>query len=239
MNHARDQLPNHLNSSWILLAPLAVWTLMAAVAAAEPEKKTPGSARWESTIRRFEEAAQKLPPPRQGILFIGSSSIRGWKLEASFPGLPVINRGFGGSQVADSVEFAGRILIPHEPRVVVIYAGDNDIAAGKSPEQVAADYRAFVKKVHAALPKTRIVYIAIKPSIARWNLVESLRKANALILSETKQDERLAYVDVDRPMIGADGKPRPELFVKDGLHLSPAGYKLWASLVRPHIAEKK
>jgi len=212
---------------------------MAAVAAAEPEKKTPGSARWEATIRRFEEAAQKLPPPRQGILFIGSSSIRGWKLEASFPGLPVINRGFGGSQVADSVEFAGRILIPHEPRVVVIYAGDNDIAAGKSPEQVAADYRAFVKKVHAALPKTRIVYIAIKPSIARWNLVESLRKANALILSETKQDERLAYVDVDRPMIGADGKPRPELFVKDGLHLSPAGYKLWASLVRPHIAEKK
>ncbi|NQU24437.1 MAG: hypothetical protein HQ567_24410 [Candidatus Nealsonbacteria bacterium] len=191
--------------------------------------------RWEATIRRFEARDKEAFPPEGGVLFVGSSSIVGWDLKKHFPDLPAINRGFGGSQVADSLHFAERIVLPYRPRVIVLYAGDNDVAAGKSPQQVLADYRALVAKVHAKLPKTRIAFVAVKPSIKRWNLVEKMREANALVQAETEKDERLVFVDVDRPMIGDDGKPRPELFKPDGLHLNEKGYELWSDLVRPYL----
>ena len=192
-------------------------------------------ARCEPWIRKFEARVQKQMPPADGILFLGSSSIVGWDVEKYFPDLPVYNRGFGGSQIIDSVHFAERIVVPYRPKTIVFYAGDNDLAAGKSPDQVAADYRTFVSKVHAALPKTRIVYIAVKPSIRRWHLIDKIRAANALILAETAKDARLRFVDIDDPMLGDDGKPRKELFKSDGLHLNPSGYELWTSLVRPHL----
>jgi lysophospholipase L1-like esterase len=191
--------------------------------------------RWEPAIRRFEELDKKQPPPKDGILFLGSSSIVGWDVKKSFPDLTVLNRGFGGSQVADSVRYADRIVLPYRPRVIVFYAGDNDIAAGKTPQQVLADFQSLVRKVRAALPTTRIVYVAIKPSLARWRLIEKMRQANRLIQAEAQTDPQLAFVDVDRPMIGPDGKPRPELFKKDGLHLNDQGYRLWSELVRPHL----
>jgi lysophospholipase L1-like esterase len=191
--------------------------------------------RWEKAMQAFEQKDAKNPPPRGEVVFIGSSSIVGWNLSKYFPDLKTVNRGFGGSAIADSTEFADRILIPLEPRIVVFYAGDNDIAGGKSPEQVLDDFKAFVKKVHDKLPKTRIVYIGIKPSLARWKLVEKMRAANQLIADFIKTDERLRYVDADKPMLGEDGKPKPDLLAKDGLHLSPAGYELWTSLVLPHL----
>ncbi len=200
--------------------------------AAEPEKDP---ARYESSIRAFEKQDQKQQPPAEGILFIGSSSIRGWDLEPYFSDLPVINRGFGGSHISDSIAFAERIVLPYRPKVIVLYAGDNDVAGGKSPQRVLADYKAFVAKVHKTLPKTRIVFIAIKPSISRWKLVGKMRQANGLIKAVTEKDERLVFVDVDAPMIGPDGKPKKELFKADGLHMKDTGYKLWAELVRPHL----
>jgi lysophospholipase L1-like esterase len=147
----------------------------------------------------------------------------------------VLNRGFGGSQLADSVRYVERIVTPYQPRVVVLYAGDNDLASGKSPEQVLADYRQFVAKVHAALPKTRIVYIAVKPSLARWKLIEKGRATNRLIQQAAAENPRLVFVDLEKPMLGPDGKPRPELFLRDGLHLNAEGYRIWADLVRPHL----
>ena len=195
----------------------------------------PDPNRWEPAIRDFEAREQEEPTAKGGIVFIGSSSIRRWDLEKYFPGLPVTNRGFGGSQIADSTRYADRILLPIEPRVVVLYAGDNDINAGKTPDQVASDYRAFVAKIRAALPRTRIVFIALKPSLRRWKLVGAMRKANETIREITAEDPRLAFVDVDAPMIGSDGRPRPQLFAEDGLHLSAEGYELWASLVLPHL----
>lgn len=191
--------------------------------------------RWEKTIRHFEEHDKKSPSPKNAILFVGSSSIRGWDLLKYFPGLKMINRGFGGSHIADSVEFVSRIVIPYEPEIVVLYAGDNDINAGKSPERVFGDFKAFVKVVHDNLPETRIVFIAIKPSIRRWGLVGRMRETNALISALIEKDNRLRYVDIDTPMLDIDGKPRAELFIDDGLHLSDAGYRLWTSLVLPHL----
>jgi lysophospholipase L1-like esterase len=191
--------------------------------------------RWESAIACFEDLDKQKPPPKDGILFVGSSSIVGWDVAKSFPGLPVINRGFGGSQIADSVHYAERLVLPHRPKIVVFYAGDNDIAVGKTPQKVLADYQAFVKKVHDALPKTRIVYVGIKPSLARWKLIDKIREANGLIRVVVEKDPRLVFVDVEKPMLGDDGKPRDELFKADGLHLNAEGYKLWNELLAPHL----
>lgn len=214
----------------LVLAMLA--PVVAARAAEDPDRK---ENRWEPKIRQFEAQDKQKMPPAEGILFVGSSSIVGWKVEACFPDLPVINRGFGGSQIADSVHFADRIILPYRPRIVVLYAGDNDVNAGKTPQRVLADYRQFVKTIHQALPQTRIVFIAIKPSIRRWDLVDLMREANGLIRAVAEKDDRLGYVDIDRPMIGDDGKPRPELFKSDGLHLNAEGYQLWSSLVLEHL----
>ncbi len=196
--------------------------------------------RWEKTIQKFEAQDRESPPPRGETLFIGSSSIRGWKLQKYFSGMQAINRGFGGSQIADSVRYMSRILVPYQPKAVVFYAGDNDISSGKSPETVLADYKRFASGVHKALPRSSIIFVAIKPSIARWKLAEKMRKANGLIRDFAKKDSRLFYVDIDTPMIGEDGKPRPELFAPDGLHLNDAGYKLWTKLVKEALkaAEK-
>lgn len=192
-------------------------------------------ARWEKAIAAFEASDKENPPPKGATLFVGSSSIRLWKLEDSFPNQKAINRGFGGSQIADSVHFADRIVLKHRPKTIVFYAGDNDIAKGKSPERVHGDFRQFVETVHKELPETKIVYIAIKPSLARWKLAETIKKANKLIEAECKKNRKLAFADVWDPMLTDDGKPRPELFAKDGLHLNEAGYKLWTSVIERHL----
>jgi lysophospholipase L1-like esterase len=191
--------------------------------------------RWTKEIAAFEEQDRKAAPAANGIVFVGSSSIRLWDLGKWFPGLPVVNRGFGGSQIADSVAHAEVLVLRHKPRIVVLYAGDNDIAAGKSPEVVAADFKAFAARVHEALPATRVLFVGIKPSIQRWALVARVREANALIRAHCEADDRLGFVDVDGPMLGWDEKPRADLLVADGLHLSEAGYALWTTLVRPFL----
>jgi lysophospholipase L1-like esterase len=195
----------------------------------------PQPSRWEAAISKFEARDAQEAPPTEGVLFIGSSSIRMWDLDKWFPDAPVINRGFGGSEIADSIEFADRIIFPHAPRVVVLYAGDNDIAKGKTPEVVVADYRRFVETVRKKLPKARIVFIAIKPSLSRWKLIEKIRQANGEIQKLTEQDPLAEFVDVDTPMLGEDGRPRKELFKDDGLHLNEEGYRLWTKLVKERL----
>lgn len=211
----------------------------ATLANAPPPADTPSAVeqgRWEKTIQAFEEQDAENAPPKGEIVFIGSSSIRMWKTDEDFPEFTIINRGFGGSQTADSVEFAERIAIPYAPRLVVLYAGDNDIAAGKLPEEVFEDTKTFFALIHAALPKTRIAYIAIKPSLARWSLVDKMRETNALIRAHTETDSRLQFINIDSPMLGDDGKPRAELFLNDGLHLTREGYDLWNSIIRPYLS---
>lgn len=220
-------------------SPLQLWkiALLANLAAVSPlaaDTNAPPHARWESDILAFEITDRTNPPPRNAILFVGSSSIRLWKeAPEQFREYTIINRGFGGSHLSDSVAFAERIVIPYLPRLIVLYAGDNDIAGGKTPERVLADYREFVAKVHAALPQTRIAYLAIKPSPSRAKHQADMKRANDLVAGFSAEDERLLFIDVFTPMLGEDGKPREELFVKDRLHLNEAGYKLWASIVKP------
>jgi lysophospholipase L1-like esterase len=118
---------------------------------------------------------------------------------------------------------------------VVLYAGDNDISAGKSPEEVFADFKEFARKIHAALPQTKLAFISIKPCPAREKYLAEVQTANRLIKEFIRNDDRLIYLDVFTPSLSADGKPRAELYIQDGLHPNDTGYQLWASIVKPPL----
>jgi lysophospholipase L1-like esterase len=187
---------------------------------------------FAAEIAAFEARDAQARPPKGGILFLGSSSIRMWTdLAHDFPGLNVINRGFGGSTIPDSVRYVDRIVTPYAPKTVVFYAGDNDLGARHSPEEVLADFQALVAKVHARLPATRILFVSIKPSISRWQLIDGIRATNALVRDYVATDPTLGYVDIVPQMLGRDGKPRPELYREDGLHMTRAGYDIWRNAV--------
>ena len=223
-------------SSVTLLGVLYLASLSSPVneaSAAEAETSKPDFQKWEASIQKFESQDKQTPQPTGANLFVGSSSIRMWKLGQSFPMFKTINRGFGGSEIADSIHFADRIILKYQPAVIVLYAGDNDISRGKSAEIVTADFQKFARVVRKKLPATRIAFIAIKPSIKRWNLAGEIRVANEAIAAICAADEKMDYVDIFKPMIGKDGNPMSELFVKDGLHLNERGYKIWAKAVMP------
>jgi lysophospholipase L1-like esterase len=156
-----------------------------------------------------------------------------WELGKWFPGLPVLNRGFGGSEISDSVYYFDRIVLPYKPSAIVFYAGDNDIARNKSPETVTEDFKKLAAKVWEHLPETRILFIGIKPSTARWNLYAEMKKVNEAIRVMAQSEPRLVLVDVESVMLGEDGLPRQELLQKDGLHMTDAGYAEWTKLVSP------
>ena len=223
--------------------PIRIWlaSLLAAssalplFAAEQATKPWPKSARFEKSILAFEAADKINPPPQSAILFTGASNIVGWKtLADDFPGLVVINRGFGGSFIADCVYYADRIVIPYKPRIIVLRAGGNEIAAGKPPEEVAADFRAFAERVHAKLPDAKIVYWSMTPSVKRLANWERELKANELIKAHIAAGKNMAYVDATQSTLGSDGKPRPELFT-DGLHFNAEAYKISARIIRPYL----
>ena len=191
--------------------------------------------KWDATIVAFEQKDKQTPPPKDAVLFVGSSSIRMWNTTNSFPTLTTINRGFGGSYMSDVAHYAERIVTPCKPRLIVIYAGGNDIAGKRSAEQVFAAYKDFVAIVRKALPKTPIIYIALAPNPKRWLLYPEMQKANALIRDYAKAGDQLRFLDFGPQMLGADGQPRPELYRDDKLHLNADGYKLWNSLLLPHL----
>ncbi|MEX0611773.1 MAG: SGNH/GDSL hydrolase family protein [Pirellulales bacterium] len=196
---------------------------------------SPDPARFDAEIRAFESWDRQNAVPPDAILFVGSSSIRMWQSAETFPNLPVINRGFGGSHISDVNHFADRIVLKYAPRTIVFYAGDNDIAAGKSPQQVVSDFQKFAKLVHDRLPDTRIIYLPIKPSPSRWHLWPQMQAANALVQELIHSDEMLLYIDTATPMLGPDGQPRKALFLDDDLHMNAEGYRVWTEILAPHL----
>ena len=201
------------------------------------QRPAPDPNRWEPAIQKFEDLDKINPPAKGGIVFVGASSIVRWNLDESFPDLKgkAINRGFGGSEMADAARYASRVVVPYAPKVVVLYPGENDIARGTTPETVGAGFQQFYQTVHAALPSARIVAIGLKPTPVRWQFIDQMRQANKLIRGYCESHPACVYIDVHPDMSGADGKPKPELFVADGEHMTPAGYKIWNRLVRPHL----
>ena len=214
-----------------LVTTLLALALLSGFVSAEEVDTSP--ARWEKTIAGFEAKDRENPVAPGGILFLGSSSIRMWELGKWFPGMPVLNRGFGGSEISDSLYYFDRIVLPYKPSAIVFYAGDNDIARNKSPETVTEDFKKLAAKVWEHLPETRILFIGIKPSTARWNIYPEMKKVNEAIRVMAQSEPRLVLVDVETVMLGEDGLPRQEFLQKDGLHMTDAGYAAWTKLVSP------
>lgn len=192
---------------------------------------------WQDSFDAFAAADQLRAPQPGGVVFVGSSSIRLWSdLEAQFNTLPmVIKRGFGGSRMSDCTEHLQRLVIPYKPRLVIVYAGDNDLAEGRAPQQVLASYAAFVEAVRKELPDTRIAYLSIKPSPLRAALMPLALETNRLIAAYSAAQPRLDYIDVYSKMLDDNGRPRAELFRTDALHLNDAGYALWKAVIASHL----
>jgi lysophospholipase L1-like esterase len=220
-----------------LLLPLLTPLARGEEPAGKKAREYDDPARLENEVRRFEEGDSVGLPPAGAIVCTGSSSMKGWHatIREDLAPLPVIPRGFGGSTMNDLLYYADRLVVVYRPRAVVVYEGDNDIGLGIPPEKVAATFKAFVEKVHAKLPETRIYVLSIKPSISRWDLWKNMQAANALIKAECDKDKLLTYVDVAASMLDQSGQPRKDLYQKDNLHLVRKGYEIWRDAVRPAL----
>ncbi|MBI4888429.1 MAG: hypothetical protein HY824_15140 [Acidobacteria bacterium] len=229
MRHRGSLTRRRVIAATLLVAPL----LASAALLAQVPPRDPG--RWESDVAGFEAQDRRTPPPKGGIVFVGASSIVRWNLAEFFPDLPVVNRGFGGSEMADTAHFAARTVLPYEPRIVVLYPGENDIARGVAPETVAAGFERLVATVHGALPKTRILVIGLKPTPARWRFNPQMLETNRRLREIAARHDGLTYISVEKAMLGPDKLPRPDLFIEDGQHMTRAGYEIWTDIVRPHL----
>jgi len=192
--------------------------------------------KWEEAISKFEAADKEQEPASNGVLFLGSSSIRMWKTVAEdFPKHQVINRGFGGSTLPDCIHFFDRLVLPYKPSTIVFYEGDNDIGRGDTARTVYEHFKTFAAMVKEQLPGTRLIFIAIKPSIKRWDQAPEMKKANRMIQHYVWLNNDLGFADIWDSMLGEDGKPRPELFLEDGLHMTPKGYEIWTRIVAAEL----
>ena len=194
--------------------------------------------RWQSSLNAFALNDKQQRPASDGVLFVGSSTFRLWPyLSQDFRQVPVLlNRGFGGSTMRDCNSLVRELVIQYKPRHVLVYAGDNDLAEGRTPDGVLRSFANFVRSVRAELPDTRISYISIKPSPLRLALLPQIRQTNALLASYVQTVPNARYIDIFNPMLTAEGLPRPELFLADRLHLNEAGYRLWQSVIAADLS---
>lgn len=236
-------------STFLRLLAVVALTLPAALQAKAKAKKSAASdtwpkakptshdsTKWEKTIAAFEAEDMKAPPAKGSLLFVGSSTIVRWKtLSQDFPGVPVLNRGFGGNQIKDSTFYAERMIIPYAPKAIFLRAGGNDINAGWPPTDVFADFKAFVAKVRQHLPGVPIYYISTSPSIRRIKQIDAGNQLNDLIAAWAKEQTGITYIDTRTLPLDADGKVRADLFVADMLHFNEAGYQRLAAIVKPYV----
>lgn len=218
--------PLHHLAALLVALTLAHATLLAA---GDP-------ARYEKAIAAFAKQDLANPPVQNGVLFLGSSSIRMWKtLARDFPGVPVLNRGFGGSQISDSVFYFDKLVMPSRPRMIVFFAGGNDISAGVTAEQVAADFRELCASIHKSLPETRVLFISLPLVESRWKHRAETALANTYVAAFCHSDPRLTYVDMNSTILTPEGKVRPEYYRADKLHMTAEGYAVWAKILRPLV----
>ena len=195
----------------------------------------PDPGRFESEIEAFDSLNRVNPPAKGCFIFYGSSSIRMWKsLEDDFKTFPVVNRGFGGSQLSDALYYFDRVLVPWQPAKIILYEGDNDIATGKSPKKILNDLKLFYKMVHEKIPMAEVGILAAKPSPSRWDLKKKYEKTNSMLSKYCDMNESFTFIDVYNPML-LNGRPNPEYYIKDSLHMNAKGYELWTRLVKPFI----
>ena len=225
----------------LMLAPNQDPTLNPTIAPAPPTSLSPtidpAFSAWRSDLDGFASADKLNRPGQGGVLFVGSSTIRLWRnLAQDFRQQPVIiNRGFGGSTLAACNFFAKELVVQYRPAQVLVYAGDNDLAIGRSPQDVLDSFKRFSETVRGELPGARISFISIKPSPSRKGLLLAIQQTNRLIAGYLEKLPNSQYIDTHTAMLTAKGDPRPELFQADMLHLNDAGYALWQGIIAPHL----
>lgn len=197
----------------------------------DPETK------WAGAVAEFAKKDAENPPPEGAVVFYGSSSMRMWELERHFSKRTVVNRGFGGSTTPDAVHFAERWVVPLKPSCILLYEGDNDIKNGHSADEVVANFRALMKIFESKLPGTPVIYVPIKPSIARFTMWPEMVKANRQIEALAAERDDLHYADIVTPMLDFNGLPKSFLFMADGLHLNDVGYTVWTAVIEPMLAD--
>src|SRR4051812_26594796 len=232
--HGGDPMTTRRRLALVIMAAAAV--VLPAVRSQPADeaarKEADRIARWEPQIAVFEKQDAADPPPPGGVVFAGSSTVRLWDLAKSFPDLKPLNRGFGGSHLADVRAYLPRLVLKHRPRLVVVHAGGNDLAAGKPPAQVVADFVAIHKAVRAELPDCRVVFIGIKPTLKRQALRDKEREVNDGIRKDLGVAPGGVFVEADQEFCDAAGKPRADLLRADQLHLNDAGYAILTKIVR-------
>ena len=193
---------------------------------------------FQDEINQFKQQDQQNPPPKNAILFVGSSSFRKWTdVQDYFPGYTIINRGFGGSTFPDAIRFAPDIIFPYHPKQIVIYEGDNDLASSDTvtAQTVFERFKTLFTIIRQHQPDVSVVFVSIKPSPSREQLMPKMKAANVLIQQYLKTKPHAAFVDVFTPMLDDAGKPRKELFQDDMLHMKPAGYAIWKKAIQPYL----
>lgn len=227
----------HLSTSQIIRVALAFSGAMLVTGCStvhiDPAAREAAAKKWSGELAAFDAADAKSPPQPGGLLLVGSSSFRKWTNAAeSFPEKHVTNRGFGGSQMHELLALTDRLVWPYAPSEILVYEGDNDIAAKKAPAQIANEFREFANLVHHHLPDAKIYFVAIKPSPSRVQLMPQAAEANKMVGDYCATKSWLKFIDVVPAMLDANGNPRPEIFSSDNLHMNGKGYELWTKIVR-------
>jgi lysophospholipase L1-like esterase len=192
---------------------------------------------WDD-IQSFKKKDGLQPPPKNAILFVGSSSFTNWKdVQEYFPGYTIINRGFGGSTLSDQVRYVNDIVFPYQPKQIVIYCGENDLAASDTitAEIVFERFKQLFIDIRTRLPRIPVIYISMKPSPSRWNLKDKMITANDLIRKYLKKHKKTVFINIWNDMLGPDGKPLRDLFVDDQLHMNAKGYAIWQKALKPSL----
>jgi len=219
-------------------APLQAQDATTSTATSATAKKWPDPKRFEPAIAAFETSG---PAPQGAIVATGSSSMRGWHktIAEDLAPLTIVPRGFGGSNINDSLHYLEAIVLKNKPRAVLLYQGDNDVAGGFPVAEIVGKFREFVQRIHAVLPEARIYILSVKPSPSRWKHWPTMSEVNAALGQLAAENPLVTFIDVATPMLGPDGQPKPDIFLSDKLHMNPQGYAIWRNVVKPVLMAKE
>ncbi len=228
---------------WLIATSLLAMLAVCSMAQGRLPATTPTGASQETHDILYAEDVEEIirsdrtiPPPEQGVLFIGSSIFREWTdLEKQMDPLPAFNRAFGGSRTREVLHYMDRLVIPYKPAVIVYYCGSNDINAGETPEGIFNRFKQFCDRVKAALPATRVFYVSIIKAPQKMTHWDDVDKANAEIRKLCQSRSELGFIDVNKMFFKKLGQPRMEVYRADGLHLVPEAYAEFASIIRPTV----
>jgi len=191
-------------------------------------------------IRAFKKQDSIQAPTKHSILFVGSSSFTKWKDVADyFPGYTIINRGFGGSTLQDVIRYADDVIFPYQPKQIVIYCGENDLASSDTvtAQIVFSRFKKLYSMIRAKMPTTPVDFISLKPSPSRAHLKAKAVESNRLIKNYISKQKNTAFIDVYHPMLNPNGKPKPEIYIEDSLHMNAKGYVIWQKIIQPYLVK--